>query len=94
MSKVIPITKYKSAEFNAIRKALALLEAEKILYKEIYRLRTKPVEAQSQSIWQDMIDNQINKVLVAQNRVKDMLGAYKEKYGDEIHTDYEGVHAL
>ena len=49
MSKVVYITKNKSADLKAIRKALAVLEAEKILYKEIYALKTKPVEENNHS---------------------------------------------
>ena len=93
MSKVVSITKNKSADLKAIRKALAVLEAEKILYKEIYALKTKPVEENNHSAWQGMIDNQIKKVISAQIKVQDMTHAYKEKYGDVVHADYEGVHS-
>jgi hypothetical protein len=85
MSKVVSITKNKSADLKAIRKALAVLEAEKILYKEIYALKTKPVEENNHSTWQGMISAQI--------KVQDMTHAYKEKYGDAVNADYEGVHS-
>jgi len=94
MSKVVSITKNKSADLKAIRKALAILEAEKILYKEIYALKTKPVEEHNRSSWQGMIDNQIKKVISAQKKVQDMTHSYQEKYGDIVNIDYEGVHAL
>ena len=94
MSKVVSITKNKSAELKAIRRALAVLEAEKILYKEIYALKTKPVEENNHSAWQGMIDSQIKKVITAQIKVQDMTNAYKAKYRDMVNVDYEGVHSL
>jgi len=41
-----------------------------------------------------MIDKQIKKVISAQTKVEDMTYAYKEKYGDTVNADYEGVHSL
>lgn len=93
MSKVIPITKNKSADFKAIRKALAALEAEKILYKELYALKTKPVEEHNHATWLLMINNQIDKVNLAKRQVETLIHAYKHKYGETVHAEYEGVHA-
>ena len=70
MSKIIPITQKKSADLKALRSALAELEAEKILYKEIYALKTKPVEEYNHSTWQSMINSQRTKVILAKRKLK------------------------
>ena len=51
------------------------------------------IEENNHSTWQGMIDNQIKKVISAQIKVQDMTHAYKEKYGDLVNADYEGVHS-
>lgn len=93
MSKVVSITKNKSADFKTIRKALAALEAEKILYKELYALKTKPVEKHNHDTWMLMVNNQIEKVNLAKSEVETLIQAYKDKYGETVHAEYEGVHA-
>ena len=94
MSKIIPITQKKSADLKALRSALAELEAEKILYKEIYALKTKPVEEYNHSTWQSMINSQRTKVILAKKKVKEMSVMYEKKYRQKVTLDYEGVHSL